>query len=246
MNSFEILEVSSNASMEEIKAAYKRLAREHHPDKGGDVEKFQLVQRAYEKLTVRGTKPVFSTIFDDLVNIVPRRQCRVEIKMTLEELFVGKRLSVEGIELEIPAGISPYQVFTVSELPTHQFLISLAKHPYFSLDIASKNLIFKTSISLCEALIGYRGKIKHPNGQMLYISTPPDTVITNDAVFRCKGIGLPFDNGQTLSDIIVVFNVIMPKRINSEMYRTQLMDIFECNVPLIVKKDEDVHVQLKI
>lgn len=47
---YEALEVAQNASQDDIKKAYKRLVRVHHPDKGGDEKKFKEVQAAYEVL----------------------------------------------------------------------------------------------------------------------------------------------------------------------------------------------------
>lgn len=43
-----ILGVHENASRTEIDSAYRTLRSKHHPDKGGDAEQFQRVQRAYE------------------------------------------------------------------------------------------------------------------------------------------------------------------------------------------------------
>ncbi|GAA5863434.1 hypothetical protein JCM3774_005289 [Rhodotorula dairenensis] len=43
------------ASEIQIKAAFKLLARQHHPDKGGDPEKFKEVRSAYEALLGTGT-----------------------------------------------------------------------------------------------------------------------------------------------------------------------------------------------
>jgi len=50
---FCILEVSSEASIEDIRKAYRRLALIHHPDRGGDVRKMQDINEAYEVLCKR-------------------------------------------------------------------------------------------------------------------------------------------------------------------------------------------------
>jgi curved DNA-binding protein CbpA len=39
-NYYDILGVSRDASSDDIKKAYKKAALSHHPDKGGDPEKF--------------------------------------------------------------------------------------------------------------------------------------------------------------------------------------------------------------
>lgn len=54
MNPYDVLGVEKDASDEEVKDAYREKAKEHHPDQGGDEEKFKEVQKAYEEITSEG------------------------------------------------------------------------------------------------------------------------------------------------------------------------------------------------
>mmetsp|Transcript_31113 Transcript_31113/g.54663 ORF Transcript_31113/g.54663 Transcript_31113/m.54663 type:complete len:413 (+) Transcript_31113:104-1342(+) len=47
---YSILDVTKDANHTQIKKAFHKLAKEHHPDKGGCAEKFRKVQEAYEIL----------------------------------------------------------------------------------------------------------------------------------------------------------------------------------------------------
>jgi len=48
---YETLEVEKTATQKEIKKAYFRLSKQHHPDKGGDEHKFKEIAAAYEILS---------------------------------------------------------------------------------------------------------------------------------------------------------------------------------------------------
>jgi curved DNA-binding protein len=48
---YETLGVGENFSADELKKAYRRLASQHHPDKGGDTKQFQTIQTAYDTLS---------------------------------------------------------------------------------------------------------------------------------------------------------------------------------------------------
>ncbi len=50
MDYYQILGINENASQDEIKKAYKKLAMKNHPDRGGDTKKFQEISQAYDTL----------------------------------------------------------------------------------------------------------------------------------------------------------------------------------------------------
>lgn len=51
MNYYEILGVNKTSNEEEIKKAYRKLAKEYHPDKGGDPERMKKINEAYAILS---------------------------------------------------------------------------------------------------------------------------------------------------------------------------------------------------
>ena len=48
---YQILGINKNASPDEIRKAYHKLAHQHHPDKGGDEKKFKEINEAYQTLS---------------------------------------------------------------------------------------------------------------------------------------------------------------------------------------------------
>jgi len=56
-NPFDVLGVGIGASEQEVKKAYRDMAKQHHPDKGGSDEQFRRIQIAYEVIKkLRGWK----------------------------------------------------------------------------------------------------------------------------------------------------------------------------------------------
>lgn len=56
---YKTLGVSRNATEDEIKKAYRRLARTHHPDAGGDEAKFKEINEAYEVLSDKKKRQLY-------------------------------------------------------------------------------------------------------------------------------------------------------------------------------------------
>ncbi len=53
LDPYKVLGIEHNASLDEIKIAYKYLALKHHPDKGGEVKIFNIIKDAYKKVSQR-------------------------------------------------------------------------------------------------------------------------------------------------------------------------------------------------
>lgn len=59
---YGILGVPRSANDEEIRKSYKKLCLVNHPDKGGDAEKFQKIQKAYETLSDENKRQAYDTM----------------------------------------------------------------------------------------------------------------------------------------------------------------------------------------
>ncbi len=132
---YSILSVGKNATADEIKRAYRRLASQHHPDKGGNTAQFQEIQEAYSVLSdpakrqqydnprpqfggVGGSAPFdFDAIFDmfgaDLRGQRQQRIPRISLWISLADVMTGgprvvslqMNNTVSNVEVSIPVGI---------------------------------------------------------------------------------------------------------------------------------------------
>jgi len=50
---YVLLEVAPTASIEDVKAAFRKKALDHHPDRGGTADAFMAIKRAYDAIVKR-------------------------------------------------------------------------------------------------------------------------------------------------------------------------------------------------
>lgn len=123
MNHYETLGVQPNATPDEIKKAYRKLASTHHPDKGGSTATFQAIQAAYETLSDPAKRQQFDNpqpgpfpgghfefraghpfdgMFGDILRQHRAQQAqlyRTEVWVTLEQVLTGDE---QTIQLQTP------------------------------------------------------------------------------------------------------------------------------------------------
>lgn len=83
MNLYEDLELPRDCPFEEIKQQYRHLASIHHPDKGGDAEKFKRIKLAYEVLS----DPARRKTYDETNTIAESIGIRAEAITQLANVF---------------------------------------------------------------------------------------------------------------------------------------------------------------
>ena len=70
---YSILGAGKTASQDEIERLYKRLARRHHPDRGGDAEEMKAINEAYRVLGNAATRRAYDARRDYGGNVATRR-----------------------------------------------------------------------------------------------------------------------------------------------------------------------------
>jgi len=63
VNLYDVLGIKDDATMAEVKSAYRRLAKEYHPDMGGNRDMFELVSHAYSVLVNPKTRKEYDSLY---------------------------------------------------------------------------------------------------------------------------------------------------------------------------------------
>jgi molecular chaperone DnaJ len=91
-NYYEALGLSKNATASEIKNAFKKMAKEYHPDLGGDSEKFKSINEAYQILNDSSKKAEY----DIKLNHTNTRRTR--FNFSFDDFFKNKYGSYESTD----------------------------------------------------------------------------------------------------------------------------------------------------
>lgn len=224
MNYYSVLGIDQNASKEEIKKAYKRLASKHHPDKGGDEAEFKRIQEAYDAITNPSAQQQhadFGDFFSDMFNRQqgnPDALMRVTISLT--DAYNGKDLVVNtntGYEqLSIHAGVRDGTRFRIGGKGMHR----LVQYPPGDLIVeinidmpndwgrSDDDLFVRTQIDAIDAITGTTIEVTHINGKKYNVKIPGGS--QDGQRTRLKGLGMVNPKTQVSGNLYVVVKVSVP------------------------------------
>ena len=239
-NHYQTLGVERTASAEDIKRAYRKLAGQHHPDRGGDTAKFQTIQAAYDVLGDPGKRqqydnpvPQFSGgapfDFDNIFNMFgarfqqpgqPQQQVRMSLWITLADVAQGGRRTVSlgnmTVEIEIPLGINDGDNVQYANLGPGgtNLIVNYRIHPHPRWQRQSLNLTQDETVVIWDLILGGELPVRDIQGNTLNMMVPAGT--QPGTMLRLKGRGLRNRQGD-VGDLFVRIQARLPDHIPQEL-----------------------------
>lgn len=167
-NPYITLGIAYNSTLDEVKSAYKSLAMQHHPDRGGSATKFQEITQAYEliKSGVHIPKPTKTTQ-------------RVNFPVTILQQIQGIDDYIELsngdlAKISVPPGISVNDKLRVSS-DTVDYVITFTEQPDSVFTRLDHDVILYKELELTTALLGGILEVQDPEGNQITINIKPGT-----------------------------------------------------------------------
>ena len=205
----EILGVDSDASQDDIKKAYRRLAMKYHPDRTADLpdderiqteEKFKEVQKAYEGLK-NGQESELESSFNSGPRNTGFQDMVMQVQVPVHLLFTGGKFRFENIvpmghgimiqfrreivEIDIPPNHPVGGILSVPGSSVKVMTVAGAtqKFPHVQgLDIGQV-----ITIDMFDLVLGCDLNVEHPSGVDLSVTIPPRKNL-NSMVIPNKGL----------------------------------------------------------
>jgi curved DNA-binding protein len=239
-NHYQTLGVERTASAEDIKRAYRKLAGQHHPDRGGDTAKFQTIQAAYDVLGDPGKRQQYDNPapqfqgsmpfdFDNIFNMFgarfqqpgqPQQQVRMSLWITLADVAQGGRRTVSlgnmTVEIEIPLGINDGDNVQYANLGPGgtNLIVNYRIHPHPRWQRQALNLTQDETVLVWDLILGGEMPVRDIQGNTLNMMVPAGT--QPGTMLRLKGRGLRDRSGKT-GDLFVRIQARLPDNIPQEL-----------------------------
>lgn len=234
MDYYTTLGINKQASSDDIKRAYRKLASQHHPDKGGDTAKFQKIQQAYDVLSDDIKRNQYDKANDPLSrlesffaqfqqNPVQRQKIyTVNYTVSLEQIAMASNESVaiqtpDGtklIHIKVPKGLENGHTYRYDNALSDGLLnitFNVLKHDRF--ERMGLDLYTSEKIEVFDLILGTSIEVKTIYDKTLEVEIPPMTKI--GAKFKLAGQGLHTDDKK--GDHYILLHPVLPEKISSRL-----------------------------
>jgi DnaJ-class molecular chaperone len=240
---YATLGVTKTATADQIKQAFRRLASQHHPDKGGDTAQFQRVEEAYRVLSdpaqrqrYDNPQPQFGgfgfqqgqnihDIFSQMFGQQPRRgHIRMTIGVDLVDVINGSTRTVQlgtaqgtnTVEIAIPRGIDDGDTVQYGGIGPggSDLMVQFRVNPMPNWRREGINLHTEVQVSIWQLITGSEIIMTTLMGNELTITVPPMT--QPNTVMRLRAHGIQHRSGQQ-GDIMVRIVAQIPQTIPTEV-----------------------------
>lgn len=237
---YQTLGVDRGASAEDVKRAYRRLAAQHHPDRGGDTARFQEIQQAYDAITnpqpqgpAQGSAHPFNNgfgfnfQFDDFFNMFQqhaqsrRNHIRISLWIDLRDVAVGGSRAVsvatqhgaQTIEIEVPLGINDGDHVQYQGLGPGgmDLVVEFRVKPSAEWQRQGLTLLCERSVMVWDLICGTVLRLTDISGQRLDATVPAMT--QPGTVLRLRGRGLRNRDGDH-GDVLIRIDARLPDQID--------------------------------
>lgn len=237
---YSVLGVSKTASESEIKKAYRKLASQHHPDRGGDAGKFKEIQEAYDALSNASKRAEYDNPqgfysqrhnFDDILdqyftqfNMRSQMQnSRINLWISLEDVARGgpRLITVNTgagsmpIEIDIPQGIHDGEAVRYPKLIRNLDLVvgfRVNPHPEWKRD--GLDIWCEKPLNFWELITGTEIPVQDLLGRSVSLKVPARTKPGSSLRLKGRGLQRP---GHNPGDIFVRIRATMPEDIPDQI-----------------------------
>jgi curved DNA-binding protein len=237
---YATLGVDRTATDSDIKRAYRRLASQHHPDKGGSTEKFQAIEEAYRVLSDPAARREYdnprpqaqfaSSQFnlDEIFNMFGARfqqqrqpLANLQLWITLQDLAnpgprviaVSSPYGQSQIEIQIPAGIRDGDSVRYPRVAPGQqdLVITYRVREDPVWRRDGLHVIREHTIDVWQAMLG--GQVRVPTLRDTEIELAVPAMTQPGTMLRVRGHGLPGQPGSAPGDMLVRINLRLPDQV---------------------------------
>lgn len=193
-SSYDILGVKIGASEKEVKAAYRRMAMQYHPDRHGDTSMFVAITEAYEAIIADNKS----------------KRLILPILISLEDAYCGNKVKLANIVVDIPRGVREDSILTLKS--GNAIKVKISEHKVFTRRL--DDLACEVVITAFEATLGVPAFINHLDGRKMKVDIPSGTQY--GSVVRVVGGGMPNPTIKgKIGDLLVVCKVVIPKSLTA-------------------------------